>query len=100
MAALSRLGIGYDQLLAILAQQVMPWVVPWVAPLVGPACVGNGCGVPPAVREYQVAAPSPLELVAFLCWQGFAPLELADALLEVGSNPNCTFRYVGGTSAL
>ena len=63
MAALSRLGIRYDQLLAVLAQQVMPWVVPWVAPPAGPVCVGNGCGVPPAVREYQVAAPSPLGLL-------------------------------------
>ena len=37
-----------------------------------------------------------MELVAFLCWQGFAPLELAAAPLEVCNHPTCPFRYVGG----
>ena len=68
MAVLSRLGIGYDELLDVQVQQVMPWVVPWVALPVGPACVGHGCGGPPAVHAYQVAAPAPLEIVGFLCW--------------------------------
>ena len=68
MAALSRLGILYDELLAVRAHQVVPLVVPWVAPPVGVACVGNGCGGPPAVRAYQVAALAPLELVGFICW--------------------------------
>ena len=50
MSAMSMLGIGYDELLDVKEQQVVPWVVPWVAPPVGPACVGHGCGGPPAVR--------------------------------------------------
>ena len=79
MAALSRLGILYDELLAVQAHQVVPWVVPWVAPPVGADCVGHGCGGPPAVREYQVVAPAPLELVGSLRWQVFSPLELAAA---------------------
>ena len=41
----------------------------------------------PAVRAYQVAAQAPLEIVGFLGWQGFAPLELAAAPLEVGGHP-------------
>ena len=49
MAALSRLRIGYYDLLAVRAQQIVPWVVRWVAPLVGPACDEHGCGAPPAV---------------------------------------------------
>ena len=100
MAALSRLGIPYNDLLAILAQQVVPWVVPWVAPPVGPACVRHGCGGPRAVQAYQVAAPALLELVAFICWQVFSPLELAAAPLDLGGHPACPFRYVGGPSAL
>ena len=59
MATMSRLGIGYNELLAVKAKQVVPWVVPWVAPPVGTACVSNGCGGPPAVHAYQVAAPVP-----------------------------------------
>ena len=44
MDALSRLSIGYNELLAVRAQQVVIWVVPWVAPPVGPACFGHGYG--------------------------------------------------------
>ena len=51
MDLLSRLRIEYDELLAVLAHQVVPWVVPWVAPPVGPAFVGHGCGGPPAVQS-------------------------------------------------
>ena len=75
---------------------MVPWVVPWVAPPVGAACVGHRCGGPPVVRAYQVGAPAPLDLVVFLCWQGFAPLELAAAPLEVGGHPTCPFCHVGG----
>ena len=75
-------------------------MVPWVAPPVGAACVGHGCGEPLAARAYQVAALAPLELVGFLCWQGFAPLELDALPLEVGSHPTCTFCHVEGLSAL
>ena len=50
MAALSRLGIGYDELLDVLSQQVVTWVVPWVAPPVGLDCAMHRCGGPPAVR--------------------------------------------------
>ena len=50
MSALSRLGIGYDELLAVRAHQVVLWVVPWVALPLGLDCVGNGCGGPPDVR--------------------------------------------------
>ena len=100
IAALSRLVIGHDELLDVRAQQVVLCVVPWVAPPVGPACVEHRCGGTPAVWAYQVAAPSTLYLVAFLCWQSFAPLELASAPLEVGGHPTCPFRYVGGPSAL
>ena len=97
MDALSRLWIGCDEPLGILAQQVVSWLAllvdPWVAlsvaPPVGPARVGHGCGVPPAVRAHQGATPSPLELVAVLRWQGFAPLELAAATLEAGGHPTC-----------
>ena len=90
MAALPRIGIGCDEPLAVRSQQVAPWVAPLVALPVGLAHVGHGCGVPPAaVREYQVAAPAPLELVAVLHWQGFAPLELSAAPLEVGGHPTC-----------
>ena len=96
MAALSRLRILYNELLAVQAHQVVPWVVPWAAPTVWAACVGHGCGGPPVVREYQVGEPSPLELVGFLCWQGFAHLELAAAPLEVGGHPTCTFFMLGG----
>ena len=86
MAELSSLGIGYKELLTVQAHQVVPWVVPWVAPPVGEACVRHGCGGPPAVRAYQVAALAPLELVSFLCWQGFAPLELAAYATEYGES--------------
>ena len=96
ISALSRLRIGYNELLAVRAHQVVSWVVPWVAPSVGSAFVGHGCGGPPAVRAYQVAAPAPLELVGFLCWQGFAPLELAAAPLEVSGHSTCIFCQVGG----
>ena len=92
MAVLSRLGILHDELLAVRAHQVVPWVVPWVAPPLGAACVGHGCDGPPAVRAYQVAALAPLELVGFICWQSFAPLELAAAPLEVDSNPTALNR--------
>ena len=68
MAALSRLRILYNELLAVQANQVVPWVVPWAAPTVWAACVGHGCGGPPVVRAYQVGESSPLELVGFLCW--------------------------------
>ena len=74
-------------------------MAPWVAPPVGMACVGHRCGGPPAVRAYQVAAPAPLELVAFLL-AGFLPLELAAAPLELGGHPTFPFCYVGGPSAL
>ena len=50
MAALLRLGIEYDELLAVRTQQVVPWVVPWVAPTVGLDFVVHGYGGPPAVR--------------------------------------------------
>ena len=100
MDALSRFWILYDELLAVRAHQVVPWVVTWVAPPVGGTCVGHGCGGPPAVRAYQVAAQAPLELVGFICWQSFSPLELAAAPLEVGVHPTCTFCHVGGLSAL
>ena len=66
----------------------------------GPARVRHGCGGPPAVRAYQVVAPAPLDIVAFLCLQVFAPLELEAAPLEVGGHPTCNFCYVGGASAL
>ena len=66
----------------------------------GPACVRHGCSGPPAVQAYQVASPAPLELVGFLCWQGFAPLELDAAPLEVGGYPTCPFSHVGGVSAI
>ena len=86
MAALSRLRIGYNETLVFWSHQV--------APPVGPARVGHGCGVPPAaVWAQQVAAPAPLELVAVLRWQGFAPLELAAAPLEAGGHP--TFPSLG-----
>ena len=75
-------------------------MVPCVVPPVGSACVGNKCGGTPDVWAYQVAAPVPLELVDFLCWQGFLPLELSAALLEVGGHPTFTFRYVWGASSL
>ena len=42
MNALSRIGIGCDEHLAVRAQQVVPWVAPSVAPPVRPACVGHG----------------------------------------------------------
>ena len=100
MAALSRLGILYDELLSFRAHPVVPWVVPCVAPPVGAACVRHGCGGPPAVRAYQIAALAPLEIVGFLCWQGFAPLELADAPLEVSGHPTCPFCHFWGLSAL
>ena len=100
MAALSRLRILYDELLAVRAHQVVPWVVTWVAPPVGETCVRHGCGGPPAVRAYQVAAQAPLDIVGFLGWQGFEPLELAAAPLEVGGHPTCTFCHIWGTSAL
>ena len=89
MAALSRLGIGCDDPLSVWAQQVAPWVAPSVAPPMGPVRVGHGCGVPPAVRSQQVAAPETLELVAVLRWQGFAPLDMAAAPLELGSHTTC-----------
>ena len=69
-----------------------------VEPPVVPDCVGHGCGGPPAVRSQQVAAPAPLDLVAFLCWQGFVPLELSAAPLEVIDHPTCPFFHVGGLS--
>ena len=97
---MSRLWILYDELLAVQAHQVVRWVVPWVELPVGVPCVGHRCGGPPAVRAYQVAAPAPLELVGFLGWQCFSPLELVEAPLEVGGHPTCPFCYVGGTSAL
>ena len=50
MATLSMIGIGYDDVLAVQAQQVAPWVVPWVAQPVGLDCVVHGCGGPPDVR--------------------------------------------------
>ena len=81
MDALSRLWILYDELLAVRAHQVVPWLVTWVEPLVGATCVGHGCGGTPAVRAYQVAAQAPLEIVGFLGWKGFAPLEVAAAPL-------------------
>ena len=74
MAALSRLGIGCDEPLDVRSQQVEPWVAPSVAPPVGKARVGHGRGLPLDVQAQQVAVPSPLELVAVLHWQGFAPL--------------------------
>ena len=49
MAALSRLGIRYDELLAVRAQQVVPCVAPWMASPVGTDCVGHRCSGPPAV---------------------------------------------------
>ena len=52
------------------------------------------------MQAKQVAAPAPLELVGFICWKGFVPLELAVAPLEVGGNSTCPFRHVGGLSAL
>ena len=100
MAALSRIGIGYDEMLAVQAHQVVPWVVTWVEPPVGATCVGHGCGGSPSLRAYQVAAPAPLELVGSLCWQVFSPLELAAAPLEVGGHPTCPFCHVWGLSAL
>ena len=83
MAALPRLGIGCNDPLAVRTQQVAQWVA------LGPAHVGHGCGVPPSVRAQQVAAPAPLELVSVLRWQGFAPLEMAAAPLEVGGHTTC-----------
>ena len=71
-----------------------------MAPPVGPASVGHRCGVPPAVRAQHVSALSPLELVAIIFWQGFSPLELVAAPLEVGGHPTCTSCYVGWPSAL
>ena len=89
MAALSNLGIGCNERLAVRAQQVAPWVAPSVAPPValpvGTACVGHWCSVTPAMRAHQVVAPAPLELVVVLHWQGFAPLELAATTLEFGN---------------
>ena len=71
-------------------------MAPWVGPPVGPACVEHECGGPRVVRAYQFAAPTPLELVAFLCWHIFAPLELVDVPLEVGIIPLVLFaRLVG-----
>ena len=100
MAALSRLWILYDELLDVRAHQVVAWVVTWVEPPVGATCVGQGCGGPPAVRAYQVAAQAPLDIVGFLGWQGFAPLELAAATLEVGVHTTCPFFHCWGTSAV
>ena len=100
MAALSRLWILYDEVLAVQAHQVVPWVVTWVEPSVGATCVGHGCGGPPAVRAYQFAAQAPLEIVGFLGWQGFAPLELAAAPLEVGGHPTCPSCHFWGPSDL
>ena len=89
MAALSRLGIGCDEPLDVRAHYVAPWVAPLVAPPVVPALVGHWCSVPPALRENQVASPSPLDLVAVLRWQGFSPLELVASSLEVDGHPTC-----------
>ena len=50
MAARSRLEIGYDELLDVRAQKVVPWVAPWVALPVGRDCFSHGCGGPPAVQ--------------------------------------------------
>ena len=55
MAALSRLGIRYNDLLAVQAQQVVPWVTTWVTAPVGPDRVRHGCGGQLDVRAYQVA---------------------------------------------
>ena len=64
-------------------------VTPLVAQPVGPARAGHGYGVPPAVQAQQVAALAPLELVTFLHWKSFAPLELVAAPLEVGGHLTC-----------
>ena len=100
MAALSRLWILYNEILAVRAHQVVAWVVTWVEPPMRATCVGHGCGGPPAVRAYQVASQAPLEIVGFLGWQGFVPLELAAAPLEVGGHPTCPLVISGGPSDL
>ena len=44
--------------------------------------------------------PSILGSCGLSMLSGFAPLELADAPLEVGGHPTCPFRYVEGPSSL
>ena len=43
---------------------------------------------------------APLEIVGFLGWQGFAPLELTAAPLEVGDRPTCPYCHFCGPSDL